>query len=219
MYNYPGTFQQGQRFERERRRLCPRSPFLPMNFNFTEHDKEWTEAERRCKDKKNAYQIDVIEYRQKEQGKDFPVPPTVRKCFDGKESDYHQSMVLSRETVFSPTFHKDPGLRDLVRGNGFVAPWPEKTEMKYEGDDRISTDKLHARFLGVPRAISENGTCNWQQRTAVVPYLLDRFYPSFNPVDIFMRTHKIEELEVDDQEGQELIGKDLMGMLDQEDIW
>lgn len=133
-----------------------------------------------------------------------------RKAFDGKEFDTNHGPVLSLETIFCPAWHK---------GKENTAPWPSKSEMKYEGDDRISTDRLHGRFPGAPR-VEGNETVNWQHRLVIAQFPFDElYYPIPSAVDIFMRTHWIADLEFSDEEGVEALGEDFMDILDPKDQW
>ncbi|KAK3696160.1 hypothetical protein LTR37_018131 [Vermiconidia calcicola] len=141
----------------------------------------------------------------------FPLPPPpIRRAFDDKIFDTNHSNVLSHRTVFCPQSDK---------GRENVAPWPSRSEMKYEGDDRISTDRLHGRFPGVPR-VEGNDTVNWQHKATIEQYPFDDFYyPIPQAFEIIDRTHFVAELEFTDQEGEQILGKELMGLLDPQDQW
>ena len=129
-------------------------------------------------------------------------------AFDGKDFETHHSPVLFQETIFCPQWQK---------GKEVIAPWPGKQEMKYEGDDRISTDILHGRFPGVPR-VEGNETVTWQYRAPIPQFAFDEFYyPIPHAVEIFLRSHRVPELEFSDTEGQQSLGKEMMEMLDPQD--
>lgn len=114
-----------------------------------------------------------------------------------------RSAVLSEPTIFNAFY----GWWDQV------STWPSWEEMRYEGEERIATDRLHRRFPCTPRIVG-NGTVAWQQRRFVDPLPLDNFDRKvLSQVDVFMRTHNIPELEFDDIEGAQAIGKDLMDLL------
>ena len=154
--------------------------------------------------------LEVVGKRQRLQGARFPIPPHIREPFAGKDFDTNHGSVLCYETIFCPRWEK---------GKEDIAPWPPKSEMKYEGDDRISTDRLHRRYPGAPR-VEGNETVNWQHRAVIEQFPFDDFYyPIPHAVEIFLRTHWVEELEIPDEEGEEYIGKDLMGMLNPQDQW
>lgn len=154
--------------------------------------------------------LEIAEERQMSQRSDFAIPPHLRPAFGGKEFDTNHSTVLCYETIFCPSWQK---------GKENVAPWPNKSEMKYEGDDRISTDRLHRRFPGAPR-VEGNETVNWQHRAVIEQFPFDEFYyPIPHSVEIFLRTHLVADLEFSDEEGEEVLGKDFMEMLDPKDQW
>lgn len=201
-----------QRLHRGRMQVCRFSPFLAADFNLAAHKKEWQAAKERLAFRNLSYHMRVIEQRQAEQQRAFPLPPpALRPAFDGKEWSTNHSAVLSFPTVFSTTYWKG-------RAPETISDWPTKSEMKYEGDDRISTDRLHARFPPAPR-VQGNGTVNWQQRTIIVPHFFDNFQFGLNECDIFLRRHWIDELEFSDEEGRVAVGKELMGLIECEDVW
>jgi hypothetical protein len=90
--------------------------------------------------------------------------------------------------------------------------------MKYEGDDRIATDRLHGRFLPAPRVGSDN-TVTWMQRPIIWQEALENFHAYPSEVDIFFRTHWVAELELTDEEGRSLLGSELMDLLDPTDVY
>ncbi|KAF2722343.1 hypothetical protein K431DRAFT_202316, partial [Polychaeton citri CBS 116435] len=120
--------------------------------------------------------------------------------------------VLSQLTIFTPfIFRAPPDMRP-------IAPWPETEELEYEGPGRIATDQLHRRFNPIPR-VPGNETVNWQQRLQIDQFPFDDFRWDMQDVAVFLRTFEVEELEVSDGEGKELLGDDLFGRLDPEDQW
>lgn len=204
--------QELRRLHRGRLQVCRRSPFLHANFNLAQHKQAMQAAKERLTYRKLCYSMAVIERRQTEQGRTFPLPgPALHPAFGGREFSSNRSAVLLEPTVFVPTFYKrkDPG---------HIADWPSRSEMKYEGDDRISTDILHSRFPPAPRIIV-NGTVNWQQRTIIVPEILDNFYPSLHELDIMVRSNRIPGREFTDEEGTVTLGAELMGILECEDVY
>lgn len=199
-----------QALNHARRKVCPNSPFWTLNFELEKHKESWEAGRRRRLEQKMIRDMEIAETRQKIQGTRFPIPPTLRPAFDGKVFDTSRGTVLSHETVFCPQWENE---KDTM------APWPSKPEQKYEGDDRISTDRLHRRFPGAPR-VEGNETVNWQHRAVVEQFHFDDFYyPIPHAVDIFLRTHWVADLEFSDQEGEEVLGKEMMGMLDPKDQW
>jgi hypothetical protein len=117
------------------------------------------------------------------------------------------SAVLSMRTVFSPGFRN---------GKDVFAPWPSRSEMKYEGDDRIATDPLHRRFLGVPR-VEGNETVNWQHRNVIEQYPLEDWYIIPTESEADWKAHHVPEMEADNEsveEAWQLISRELYEMLD-----
>ena len=140
----------------------------------------------------------------------MPISKQLGEAFAGKDFETNHSNVLSYETIWCPQWEK---------GKENIADWPPKAESKYEGDDRISTDKLHRRYPGAPR-VEGNDTVNWQHRAIIEQFPFDDFYyPIPNAVEIFLKTHWVDELEFKDEEGEEAIGKELMEALDSKDQW
>ncbi len=193
-----------------RRKICRNSPFWSLDFDLEQHRRDWAAGkERECKHKLDAEQK-VLSERITEHDTPFPdPPPSIRKPLDGKYENFStcQSLVLYQDTVFCP---------QLERAKEHISPWPSQAEMKYEGDDRISTDRSHSRFPGFPRKAG-NETVNWQLLEMIKSFSFDDFLRVPNEVDIFMRTHWIPELEFTDEEGEEALGKDMMRILDPKD--
>ena len=208
----PRVKENGQRsaLNFARRKLCPNSPFWSANFDVVAHKQDWEAGRTRNSEQKMARDLEVAEDRQRLQNTRFPVPPHIRPPFDGKEFETNHSAVLCYETIFSPYWEK---------GKEKFAAWPSKSEAKYEGDDRISTDRLHGRFPGAPR-VEGNETVSWQHRGVIEQFPFDDFYyPIPQAVEIFLRTYWVAELEISDEEGHHSLGKDLMEMLDLRDQW
>jgi hypothetical protein len=199
-----------QKMNFARRKICPRSPFWHSDFDYAAHKKEWEAGRSRRVEQRMARELEIAEDRQKLQNVRFPIPPHIRTAFDGKNLNGHYSPVTSRETIFCPQWEK---------GKENVSPWPSKSEMKYEGDDRISTDPLHARFLGAPR-VEGNETVNWQHRAIIAQYPLDDFYyPIPDEETIMHRTWNIGYFQFTAEEGEEALGKEMMDLVDPKDQW
>ena len=195
------------RLNNARRKICPNSPFWTHDFDIVRHRQEWEQELKRSFEKK----VDRI-FQQAAERERLQLPPTpsIKPAFGGKKFSGNYSSVLCMQTVFCPGFDSPNRQKEL-------APWPSKAEMKYEGDERISTDRLHGRFLGAPR-VGGNETVTWMQRRLVEQYSFDDFYyPIPNVVDIFMRSHLVPDTEFTDEEGREILGTELMEMLDLKD--
>ena len=171
-----------QALNRARPKLCRHSPYLPTNLrDLTTHKADVAAASERRTNRKVAYHMRVLELRMAEQQSRFPTPPPpLREPLDGKTHLFttNQSAVLAKPTIFCPNYH--------LSREWTLAPWPSRQEVKYEGDDRIATDKLHGRFLPAPR-VPGNGTVNWQQRTIVTPERFDNFLNGYEDLEIHER--------------------------------
>lgn len=133
-----------------------------------------------------------------------------RKPFSGKtiagpEHTEWKSYVLCVKTVFTPNF---------ACGKEHIASWPSRTEQKYEGDDRIATDKLHGRFPGAPR-VQGNETVNWQHRNVIAQYDFENYHYIPREEEVFFRTHYVDEADLPtEEEAVHMLGSELLEMLD-----
>lgn len=209
-----------RRYNFAREKLCKDSYAWPLSYDVDKHKKAYLEdlrkqwektAERNLKEKNERKRLSLAEHPETE----------IKPAFGGKKFGTNRSTVLGFETVFTPEFDVDRKEKDLgedgniVRIDKPVAEWPCREEQKYEGDERIATDALHRRFLGVPR-VPGNNTVNWMQRSFIDQYPLDNFYyPPPTEEDVIWRTTLVNEMEIDDATGRELIGNELMDMIDE----
>ena len=199
--------QDRQRLNNARRKLCPKSPFWTQDFDIVKHREEWEHECEREFDKK----LENV-FRQATEHERLQLPPTpaVKPAFGGRVFPDNFSSVLSMQTVFCPCYDSSNRKKE-------VAEWPSKAEMKYEGDERISTDRLHGRFPGAPR-VGGNETVTWMQRRIIEQYPLDDFYyPIPHEVEIQLRSHQVVELEFTEQQGREILGHELMNLLNLDD--
>lgn len=216
-----------------RRKLLRSSPFWTADLDVNQHKADWAAGQKREAAHKIAQELllhtqtspeaflDQADSESSTPSLPTPVfkPDPIRLPFDNRfetlsQSDPYQgwktnrSAILHFPTIFS--FH-------YTVNKSSIAPWPSAQEMKYEGDDRISTDKLHGRFLGAPR-VEGNETVNWQHRAIISQEWLDDFlFPLPGEVEIWMRGHWVAELEFGDREGREILGEELWRCLDPED--
>jgi hypothetical protein len=203
-----------KRMNNARRKICPNSIAWEPNMDLELHKKKYAELQEvRWQHKARRHTAEAAERVRLGLS---PTPPAVKPAFGGKMFENNYSSVLSQKTIFTPNFEQG---REEQTAAGWlkkeVAGWPSKMEMKYEGDDRIATDKIHRRFLGAPRA-EGNETVNWQQRSIISQYELEDFYyPKPTDDDIFMGKHWIRDLQFSDAEGVEILGKDLMDALNE----
>jgi hypothetical protein len=137
-------------------------------------------------------------------------PTTFRPAFSGKTIegpgfDSNLSPVLCVPTVFTPSYEL---------GKLHIAQWPSRSETKYEGDDRIFTDKLHGRFPGAPR-VPGNETVNWQQTKVIVQYDLENYHTVPSEAAVMLKSHFIDEADhATEEEAIHMIGSELLEMLD-----
>lgn len=133
-----------------------------------------------------------------------------REAFSGKtifgpEHTNFTSYVLSVPTIFTPNF---------ASGKEHIASWPSRTEQKYEGDDRIATDKLHGRFPGAPR-VQGNETVNWQHRNVIPQYDMENYHYVPREQEVFFRTHFVDDADhATEEEARHMLGSELLEMLD-----
>ncbi|KAJ9619322.1 hypothetical protein H2203_008651 [Taxawa tesnikishii (nom. ined.)] len=187
--------QKWQRVIEERNRLFPNSPFFHPDLDYktqlttTKQEKEACLAERAA-------------------------------LLEGSYLRTNHSNVLSQQTVWCPQFKHgwqvDQWNLDVPKQ--FIAPWPSLQEYKYEGDDRVATGLHHGRFLPHPR-YPGNETVNWGQIKFLPQYPFDQVGYALTPEEIFFANHEIPEMEVGDEEGEVLIGKELMAALDPQGIF
>lgn len=183
------------------KRAYPKTNIFDEGFDLKAHQAAIAAEEKERQEVAATYEANVIANRKR---LDLPPPAPLKPAFGGKTFSTNYSNTLSWQTVFCPQYQS--GREDVV------APWPAPAEMKYEGEERISTVALHRRFLGIPR-VPGNETVNWQHLSAVPQYPLDNNYVILSSDDIFFRNHYIEQLEPSDEEGKEVLGTDIMEML------
>jgi hypothetical protein len=74
-----------------------------------------------------------------------------------------RSFVLSQETIWRN--------HDTENPSRIQAPWPDSSERKHEGYQRVRSG--YKRFLPLPR-VPGNQTVNWKQRSPIATYEFDR---------------------------------------------
>ncbi|KAK3067952.1 hypothetical protein LTR53_014837, partial [Teratosphaeriaceae sp. CCFEE 6253] len=216
-----------------RKKICQKSPFWHEDFDLPQHQDDWRAGEsRRQQARIDRTRAEASEKARLEQGAGEPFPPLppLRPLFNNKvllaQPDGSLSAVLAQKTLFCPAWQaaKDD-----------FAPWPQKHEMDYEGESRLATDRLHRRFLPLPRVETDAGI-NWQHRVAIPQYAFEEYYATFpkswgNPLgvsweEVFFRAYRVAELEFTDPvtdavdgEGWHGIGESLMEALEPRDQW
>ena len=203
------------RLNRARRTLCPRSPYLPSSIQeLAAHNAELATATARASTANIAHTVFTLEAHTREHTGPFAFTvPAIKPAFNGIDFSTNHSAVLLYPTIFVPSYEKSP---HRILFTGGMAAWPSRQEMKYEGDDRVSTDRIHGRFPPTPR-VNGNGTVSWQQRSFVWPEVLDNFYPGWDPVEVWWRNCWVGDNEIGDEEGVGLIGGELLRVIDEED--
>jgi len=209
-------------FKNARSKLCPNSTILTADFNLSKHRSEWTALKQRS----TGLPTQV--------SSEGSVQAITREPFSGKTINGHDfiedySPVICEKTIFTPQFTSafEPIIPWPFGTTWFIvpcpklpkpiAPWPKRDEMKYEGDERISTESIHARCLGLPR-VSGNETVNWQHRARVWPSCLDDHTYIPGAAEVQDRAAWIEEIEdlseMDLGTPVEILGAELLGLLD-----
>jgi len=206
--------QKHARLNQARNKLCRDSPFWHLNFDIETHKREFNK---------------LLQVRLQETAPSSPpqTPPSIksdpttsstltspstpsRSAFSGKTHEgpdftSNLSPVLSLPTVFTPNYKL---------GKPCLAPWPSRSEMKYEGDDRIATDKLHGRFPGAPR-VEGNETVNWQHRNVIEQYGLENYHQVPSEAAVMLKSHFIDEADhATEEEVRHMLGSELFEMLD-----
>ncbi len=168
----------------------PRSPFVPKTLG------EWLEhrlglAEDARKEEMRKLACRASQYGSGAGFKKVKVAPV----FGGKEFKDNRSPVLALNSFWSP-WHEPTKEHPQ-------AQWPEADEMKEEGDERNTSG--FGRFPALPR-VPGNETVVWKQRNMVTTF----------PFDKVWEHPKLEENEVeyDEEKMEELIGEDLLEILD-----
>ena len=144
--------------------FVPHSPFTPRTFA------EWNSHREGMVESKKEDLIKDIKIRQDRKTRDSQIPfqsafglPNVISYGENRAA------VLSQHTVWSPWYTPT-----LVRP---AAPWPDKSEMSYEGNGRADT--RCGRYLPVPRRPG-NETATWKARDLLPVFPLDKVGPLYN---------------------------------------
>lgn len=206
-----------------RNKLCPRSDIWFKDFDQGDldvHKIEWKKLREKF----------VAQHRLL----NIPAVPLSREAFSNKTingSDFieHYSTVICEKTVFTPYFKSAMEFLEpwpVVDGYFLmprpkiakaIAPWPRRDEMKYEGDERVVTELIHARCLALPR-VSGNETVNWQHRAMILPSYLDNHTYVPCRAEVLERSLEIGDLEdfsdMDRKTPREILGYELWKLLD-----
>lgn len=176
-YSFSKTWQSPEAAGREQyaiqitnlKRLFPKSPIANVQF------KDWVEHRVQVVTASSAQIQREATARQERKMVDDELKRRHVRCFkplNGKEFEdtlsngtvvkSNRSAVLGMPTIWCPEPHA-PWMR-------FTAPWPGQQELKWEGDDRMSSDA--GRFPPLPREW-RNSTVAWHHCPMVQPLELD----------------------------------------------
>lgn len=217
-------------------RIAPKSDIFNENFNIHLHKLEY-EADRQREWQK------VLEHRLKEEservahGLPRKIQVEIKPAFGGKQFKTNHGTMLGCPTIFTPHLEFERVTREISDWELRVghpeepacwlptyadtpkpfAPWPSKDEAAYEGSSRLVTDSLHRRFPPLPREPPADERVSYRELDAVPQYKFDDFWlwPDLNnhAGEILEKTHWIPEQQFTDELGEQLIGHDLMGLL------
>ena len=138
--------------------LIPRSPFVPHNYQ------EWlVHREAVVEDNRKAV---IRSASLKGQCSKEKIAP----AFGGKTFADGGGAVLAQQTIFHEPFQ--PRKMRLPRK---VAEWPDREEMKEEGDER-NTSRF-GRFPGLPRKPPSHHKEHWKTRPRMEPTQMDKTWP------------------------------------------
>ena len=168
----------------------PRSPFVPKTLG------EWLEHRLGLAEDARKEEIRKLAKRASQYGSGAGIKKVkVAPVFGGKKFKDNRSPVLALKSFWSP-WHEP------TKENP-QAQWPEADEMKEEGDERNTSG--FGRFLALPR-VPGNETVVWKQRNMVTTF----------PFDKVWELPKLEKdrVEYDEKKMEELIGEDLLEILD-----
>lgn len=228
--NFRAKQKERQALNNARKIICPKSDVWHKDFDLDAHREEVTQAEKT----KTAYKAERIVREAKEKawyeaciGEKLPPPPPIRKPFDGKVFRDNRTSVLALESIWCMSYNEGKG-REL-------APWPPMEELMFEGQGRVSTERIHGRFLPLPREPGDP-TQNFMTRQLVEPFEFDNvtYYPSTYPQytespyptedDTFFRHYRVDDLEFTDpvngaydDDAVHALGTDLLALLDPRD--
>lgn len=166
------------------------SPFVPRTLN------EWLEHRLGLAEDARKEEIRKLATRASQHGSGAGIKRVkVTPVFGGKKFKDNRSPVLALRSFWSP-WHEST--KEYPQ-----APWPEADEMKEEGDERHTSG--FKRFPALPR-VPGNETVVWKQRNMVTTF----------PFDKVWELPKLEKNKVtyDEEKMEELIGEDLLKILD-----
>lgn len=135
--------------------IAPKSPFVPVDM------KEWLD-----------HRVGMLEDDTRRLNRGITLSQTQKtsRCkdkiglrFREKVSPDFRSTVLGLPTIWRPD--------ELENPSKVQAPWPDPSERKHEGYQRVRSG--YSRFLPLPR-VPGNPTVNWKQRSPVATYDLDQ---------------------------------------------
>lgn len=135
--------------------MSPDSPFVPVDI------KEWLDHRVEIVEE-NIEKINrAISLRRKEKASACKV--NIQPALGGRRLEDFRSTVLAQTTIWRPGELDNPSRPQ--------APWPDSSERKHEGYQRVRSG--YSRFPPLPR-VPGNPTVNWKQRSPIMAYEFDQ---------------------------------------------
>lgn len=135
--------------------ISPNSPFIPVDI------KGWL-AHRVEVAQDNIEKINrAISLRRTEKASACNMK--IQPALGGRRPEDFRSTVLAQRTIWRPDELDNPSRPQ--------APWPDSSERKHEGYQRVRSG--YSRFPPLPR-VPGNPTVNWKQRSPISSYELDQ---------------------------------------------
>ncbi|GAB7337058.1 hypothetical protein MBLNU457_g2466t1 [Dothideomycetes sp. NU457] len=208
-------YEARSKLNRQRGRFCPRSDSFTLNFDIAKHREEYAQLlhdyrirkTNITEDEFNVHWNEVKEDKEFRAGREDYRPRPKREpaiAFNGKDFADTRGTVLACETIWAP---------NPEQAERPIAEWPVYQEMKFEGDDRMRSDKLHRRFLPLPR-VPANETVLWSQRAVVQSYEWDEQYRPLSDEDVVFLHNRVEGEEAVEEGARHVLGEALLSALD-----
>lgn len=166
--------------------MSPNSPFVPVDMN------GWL-----------AYRVEVVEDNIERINRAMSLKRTekasacnvsIRPTLDGRRFGDFRSTVLAQTTIWRPDELDNPSRPQ--------APWPDPSERKHEGYQRVRSG--YSRFPPLPR-VPGNPTVNWKQRSPIAAYVFDQV-----GLPVILQEASTE----DDPDMESMIGESLLREID-----
>lgn len=147
----------------ERMTLVPRSPFLPATLaEWYKYRVELKEAEIKAGNRKIVQKITADAATNKITD---PKGRNISAALGGKTFDDNCGAVLCLDTIWC--------LWAAATEERPQAPWPTRSEMEFEGDERVTSG--YNRFPPLPR-VPGNETVNWKCKASIAAHPFDKVW-------------------------------------------